>query len=446
MPEMVLQPITRIEGPARVIIQLDGDGEVANARVAISSLRGFEKFVVGRPLEELPRIVTRICGVCPWAHHLASARACDAILGAEIPSAAEKLRELAYMAHLIHSHILHFFVLSGPDLLLDDDTEPSRMNLMGVWQKYPEIIQKALNIRHKAQMISQIVGGRAIHPDVAVPGGWSKPLGSGELAQMKEMGQECLEFAVIAMEFARGIVFPRLLEQEEPEKRIATGFLGTVAGGALSLYDGSLRLMAADGSCQEFPAVDYQQHITETIEPDSYGRLTYAVPPSGSNAYPDIPGNIYRAGALARVNVCDRISTPLAQQELEVFRQVFGRPAQQTALYHWARMIELLFAAERLWELLDDPEIIDPFTRKTVQLRAGRGVGAVEAPRGTLIHDYTADERGLVTAANIIVGTTHNNAAMNLSVGAVARSHIKRGECDAELLRKIEREVRGYDP
>lgn len=446
MSQIVLQPVSRIEGHAKVTIQLDDQGNVADSRVNVVELRGFEKFCVGRPVWELPRIVPRICGVCPWAHHLASSKACDGVFGVEIPPVAGKLRELAYMGHFIHSHVLHFFVLSGPDFVMGPDADYTVRNIVGIAQKAPELARKVVRARFLGQMMTQTLGGKAIHPDVSAPGGWSKPLTKEEVGRLQEMAKECLDFAVFAIDFAKREVFPKYLQMVKTFALISTGFLGLVKDGVLNLYDGVLRMMAADGSYEDFPADKYLDYIAEHVEPWTYLKFPYYKKAGAFSMDTAKPVGVYRTNALARINVCDRIPTPLAQKELEVFRTNFGRPAQLTLLYHWARLIEVLYAAERANELLADPEITDPNTRKAVTPRAGRGIGVVEAPRGTLIHDYETDEKGLVKNVNIIVGTTHNNAAINMSVKQAAQDLIKNGKYDQGLLNQVEMAIRAYDP
>jgi len=446
MKQIVIQPVTRIEGHAKVTIQLDDQGNVADTRVNVVELRGFERFCIGRPVEELPRIVCRICGVCPWAHHLASSKACDAVFGVEIPSVAKKLRELAYMGHFIHSHVLHFFILSGPDFVMGPDADYSIRNVVGIVQKVPDIAKRVVRSRYLGQMMTQILGGKAIHPVVSVPGGWSKPVTKEEVVQLKEMAKECLDFACFAIDFAKKEIFPQYLDVVKSLAVIETGFLGTVKDGVLNLYDGNLRMMTPDGKYEDFAAEDYLDYIAEHIEPWTYMKFPYYKKAGQFSMDLANPVGIYRTNALARINVCDRIATPLANKELEEFRASFGRPAQLTLLYHWARLIEVVYAAERAIELLDDPEIMEPDTRKAVSPRAARGIGMVEAPRGTLIHDYETDERGMVKDVNIIVGTTHNNAPINMSVKRAATDLIKNGVYDQALLNMVEMAIRAYDP
>jgi F420-non-reducing hydrogenase large subunit len=444
---ITIQPVTRIEGHAKVQIMLDDAGNVQDTRVNVVELRGFERFCQGRPVEELPRMTPRICGVCPWAHHLASAKATDAVFGVDIPSVAKKIRELAYMCHFIHSHVLHFFILSGPDFVMGPDADYSVRNVIGVVGKVPDIAKQVVKIRYTGQMMTQLMGGKAIHPDCAVPGGWSKPITHDDLPKLKEMAKECLEFAKFAMDFAKKEIFPKYLDTVKTLGVIETGFLGTVDDeGALNLYDGKLRMMNKDGSYEDFDVQDYLNYIAEHVEPWSYLKFPYQKKAGKLSLDPEDPVGVYRVNALARINVCDKISTPLAQAELEEFRSKFGRPAQLTLLYHWARLIETLYAAERAVQLLDDPEITSTETWTPVTPREARGVGSVEAPRGTLIHDYTTDANGVVQKVNIIVGTTHNNAPINMSVKRAAMDLIKGGKYDAGILNTVEMAIRAHDP
>ena len=447
MKTITLQPVTRIEGHAKISIVLDDAGNVADAKVNVVELRGFERFCIGRPVEELPRIVTRICGVCPWAHHLASSKACDAVFGVDIPDVAKKLRELAYMGHYIHSHILHFFVLLGPDFLMGPNADYSIRNVIGVVNKAPDIAKKVIRTRYLGQMMTQILGGKAIHPDVSVPGGWSKPLEKENVKKLKEMAQECYDFACFAIDHAKAEIFPKYLDMVKSFAMLKTGFLGTVRdGGELNLYDGKLRMMDPDGKYIDFESKDYLDYIAEHVEPWTYLKFPYYKKAGGFSMDLDNPVGIYRVNALARMNVCDKIPTERAQKELEEFRKNFGRPAQNTLLYPWARLIEIVYAAERALQILDDPDITNPNVRKALSPKAGRGVGVVEAPRGTLIHDYETDEKGIVKDVNIIVGTTHNNAAINMSVKRAAMDNIKGGKYDQGLLNTVEMAIRAYDP
>lgn len=444
---LIIQPVTRIEGHAKITIRLDDAGEVDTARVNVIELRGFERFCIGRPVEDMPRLTPRICGVCPWSHHLAAAKATDAVFGVTPPPAARKLRELANSIAYMEEHILHFYFLAGADFLLGPDADYSVRNVIGILQAVPDVATRVVKVRHMCAKMLEILAGKSIHPQAAVPGGFSKPLLAEERDRLRPMADETLELAKFTMAFAKENVFPKYLDVVKSLGVITTGFLGTVTdSGALDLYDGKLRLMAPDGSYEDFPYERYTEFIAEHVEPWSYLKFPYAKNWGAFSMDADKPGGIYRANTLARINVCDHIATPLAQAELLEFRKAFGRPAQLTLLYHWARLIELLYNAENVVRVLADAEITSTDTRVKVAPRAARGVGCVEAPRGTLIHDYTTDADGLLTNVNLIVGTTHNNAPINMSVTQAAKSLIHKGKYDQGVLNMVEMSIRAYDP
>lgn len=443
---LVIQPVSRIEGHAKVTIHLDDTGNVADARVNVIELRGFERFCVGKPVEEMPRITTRICGVCPWSHHLASAKATDAVFGTEIPPAGEKLRRLCNSIAYMEEHILHFYILSGPDFIMGPDAEYQVRNIIGVIGAVPEIAKRVVKVRHMCAKMLEMIAGKAIHPAAAVPGGFSRPLQPEERDELLPMAEEVLELAKFSISFAKENIFPKYLDVVKTVGTITSGFLGTVTDeGALDLYDGKLRMMYADGLYEEFAPEDYADYIGEHVEPWTYLKFPYAKK-RGAWELEDNAPSLYRVNSLARINVADFISTPLAQRELEEFRANFGRPAQLTLLYHWARLIELLYNAEMAVDLLNDPEITSREIRTPVTPRSARGVGVVEAPRGTLIHDYTTDEDGLLTHVNLVVGTCQNNSAINLSVKQAAQTLIKNGQYDQGILNTVEMTIRAYDP
>lgn len=445
---LTIAPVTRLEGHAKVVIQLNEAGNVEETMFQTVELRGFEKFCIDRPVEEMPRITTSICGVCPWSHHLASAKANDAVFEVTPPSAGKKLRDLCNSIAYTEEHILHFYFLAGADFVMGPEADYSVRNVIGIAQKHPEIGKNVVRNRHLGAQMLNIVSGKSVHPVTAVPGGFSKPLTEVEREKLLPMAKEVLEFAKWSIAFARENIFPQYLEAVKTVGVINTGFLGTVTDdGALNCYDGKLRLMKADGSYEDFAYSQYLDYISEKVLPFSYLKAPYAKSwGEGFDMDLDAPKGIYRTNTLARINVCDKMATPLAQAELEEFRALFGRPAQQTLLYHWARLIELLYHAEHIVELLNDPEITDTETRVEVTPRATRGVGCVEAPRGTLIHDYETDENGLMKNVNLIVGTTHNNAAINMSVKRAATDLIKNGNYDEGILNKVEMAIRAYDP
>ncbi|HJW91698.1 MAG TPA: Ni/Fe hydrogenase subunit alpha [Anaerolineales bacterium] len=443
---LVIQPVTRIEGHAKVTIQLDDAGDVSDARVHVIELRGFEKFCLGRPVEEMPRITTRICGVCPFSHHLAAAKANDAVFGVEPPPAGKKLRQLCNSIAYMEEHILHFFILSGPDFVLGPGADYAVRNVIGIVGAAPDLARQVVRVRHMCARMLEVIAGKSIHPDAAVPGGFSKPLQPEERDALLPMAQECLELAKFSIAFAKANIFPKYLDVVKTVGTITSGFLGTVTDdGALDLYDGKLRMMYADGAYEEFAPADYTEYIGEHVEPWTYLKFPYAKR-RGPFELEDNAASLYRVNSLARINVADYIPTPLAQKELEEFRANFGRPAQLTLLYHWARLIELLYNAEFVVQLLNDPEIVSRETRVKVTPRAARGVGVVEAPRGTLIHDYTTDADGLLTHVNLLVATCQNNSAINLSVKQAAKALIKGGQYDQGTLNTVEMTIRAYDP
>ncbi|MBM9511838.1 Ni/Fe hydrogenase subunit alpha [Desulfobulbus marinus] len=443
-----IQPVTRIEGHASIAIELDDNGNVSDAKMHLMSLRGFEKFVQGRPAEEVPRIVNRICGICPWMHHLASNKAVDGCFGVTPSPTGHKLRELCQtMAH-INDKILHFFFLAAPDFVIGPDSDYSVRNVMGIVKQAPELATQVVRMRQLGQMMIDKFAGKAIHPIAAVTGGFAKPMLESERQEMLRDCRTLLDFSCFALDFAKDNVFSKYMDAIQQLGVINTGFLGTVdEQGGLNIYDGKLRLMRATGEYTDFPVEEYTDYLGEHVEPWSYAKMPYAKTwDEGFSMDLDAPKGIYRANTLARLNVCDHIGTPKAQAALEEFRTSFGRYPQYTLLYHYARLIELIYACERSLELLSDTSITDTHVRNEVEPKAGRGVGMVEAPRGTLIHDYETDDNGCIVKANMIVGTTHNVAPMNMSVKQAATTLIKDGVYDEGLLNKVEMAVRAYDP
>ncbi len=443
---LVIQPVTRIEGHAKITVQLDDAGNVADARVHVIELRGFERFCIGKPVEEMPRITTRICGVCPWSHHLASAKATDAVFGVKPPPAGEKLRRLCNSIAYVEEHILHFYILAGPDFVMGPRAEYQVRNVIGMLAAVPEVAKRVVIVRQMCAKMLEIIAGKAIHPAAAVPGGFSRPLKPEERDQLLPMAAEALDMAKFTIAFAKSDIFPKYMDVVKTVGTLTSGFLGTVTeDGALDLYDGKLRLMASDGTYEDFDTDHYTDYIGEHVEDWTYLKFPYAKKKGPFLLESGAP-SLYRVNSLARINVADTIPTPLAQKELEEFRANFGRPAQLTLLYHWARLIELLHNAELVVDLLNDPEITSREIRIAVTPRAARGVGVVEAPRGTLIHDYTTDEEGLLTHVNLIVGTCQNNSAINLSVKQAAQALIKDGNYDQGILNTVEMTIRAYDP
>lgn len=443
-----LAPITRIEGHASIEINLDDNGNVADSKVHYMSLRGFEKFIEGKPAEEVPRIVNRICGICPWHHHMASNKAVDRCFGVTPTPAGSKLREFATTVSHAEDKLLNFYFLAAPDFVMGPDADYGVRNVIGVVKAAPELATKAVQARYKTKMILEKLGGKAIHPHAGVVGGFCRPMLESERKEWLEQLKELLEFSTFTLDFAKKEVFPKYLDVVKVLGVFTAGFLGTVGDkGQLNLFDGKLRMMKPDGTYTDFDTQDYVDYLGEAVVPFSYGKIPYAkFWNEGFSMDLDNLKGIYRANCLARINVCDSIPTPRAQAELEEFRKLFGRPAQLTLLYHWARLIEDVYAYEHAIELLEDKSITDTDVRAPVEPKAGRGVGCLEAPRGTLIHDYSTDDNGLISRANLIVGTTHNLGPMNISVNQAAKALIKNGEVTEGILNRIEMAVRAYDP
>lgn len=444
-----IAPLSRIEGHAALDIHLDDSGNVTDARMTVMSLRGFERFVVGRPAEELPRIVTRICGICPWQHHIASTKAVEQALGVTPTPTATKLRELCQMLATIPDKLLHFYFLAAPDIVLGPDADPAVRNVIGLVGAVPDLARQAVSARYRMQMLLERFTGKVIHPIAVLVGGFSKPLLEEERLDMLATLTEVKGFCLASMELAREKLFPPYVKMFREIGEYPSGYLGTVrpSDGALQLYDGDFRMMRADGSYEQFAPADYLEHIAERVEPWSYLKFPYMRKAGDLKLDENDPVGVYRTNCLARVNVADCMATPLAQKELDIFRHEFGRPAHLVFLYHWARLIELVYACERAEELLLDPEITGRDIRvQPVAPRAGEGVGSVEAPRGTLLYHVRTDDEGMVTMCNLLAGTTHNNAGMNLSMKQAAKSVIKDGKYDQGLLNRVEMCLRAYDP
>lgn len=434
--KITIEPVTKVEGHGKVTVRLDDRGEVADAHFHVTEFRGFEKFCEGRMHWEMPVITTRICGICPVSHHLAAAKACDDLLKVEIPSAAKKLRELMHVGQFIHSHALHFFFLAAPDFVLGYDSEPLKRSVVGILEKNPDLAKKAIRLRKIGQIIIDRVGGRPIHPVTAIPGGMSRPLSHEDRFELKHLAEEAIGLSSLAVEISEKILGSVPLADLG---NIRTAHMGLVKNGALELYDGVLRMADETGAVmEEFDPRNYLEFIGEHVEDYTYLKFPFY----RKKGY---PGGTYRVAPISRLNVAEAVSTPLAAAK---FAALAGRkPLQENMYYHVARTIELLYAAERAYELLGDDEIVSRDVRVRVDRNdePSEGIGVIEAPRGTLIHHYWTEE-SRITKMNIIVATAHNNRAMDLSVAQVAREYIHGGEVSEGILNKIEMAVRCYDP
>jgi len=438
--KITIEPITRIEGHAKVTIHLDDEGKVERAYFHVTQFRGFEKFCEGRMYFEMPQITPRICGICPVSHHLASAKACDDLIGAEPPRPAKLLRELMHMGQIIQSHSMHFFHLASPDLLLGFDADPAVRNIVGIIETNPELALKAVKLRKFGQEIISHVSGRRIHSNLAVPGGVNKALTVEERDALLGQIDEMISYIQEGIGIAKGW----LEENRETVERFAnfpSGYMGLVKDGALELYDGTVRLKGKDGSIlEEFDGANYLHYIGEHVEPWSYLKFPFY----RKMGYPD---GSYRVGPLGRLNVADRVSTPLAHEEFKQFKALGdGRPVEPSLYYHYARLIEDLYAAERAKELLEDPDILSTDIRTEPGEFKGEGIGVIEAPRGTLFHHYWTDEEGKITRVNLIVATGNNNWAMCKSVEEVAKLYVDGKRLTEGMLNRVEAAIRAYDP
>jgi len=441
---LTIEPITRITGHAKIVVDLDDNGNVADAKIVTTSMRGFEQFCIGRPAEEIPRIANRICGISSWDNHLASNKAIDKICGVTLPPAGEKLRRLMQHLTWIANKTLHFYFLIAPDYMIGPEAE-SR-NVFTIFKSNPELGTKVIKMRQLAAMLVEHFSGKVIHPMAAVPGGFSKPMIESEREEILKGAEELLEFAKFSMELAKTEMLSKYMDFIEQIGVINTGFLGSITDdGSWEIYDGKLRLMKADGNCEDFSCEQYTDYIDQHIEPWTYSKFPYVKNWGEFGLQPD-NSSIYRAGALARINVCEKMATPLAQAELEEFRDKFSRPCQYTMLYPYASLIEMLANTEQALALLNDSEITDKNVRVPVEAKAGHGVGCVESIQGTLIHDYETDKDGFVTKTNIILGATHNTAAMNLSLKQTAQTLIKEGKYDQGSINRLEMVIRAYNP
>jgi len=418
MGKIVIEPLSRLEGHGKVTITLDENGKPKDVKLHITALRGFEQFVVGRPAEEVPRIVPRICGICQTAHHLASVKAVDAAWGVEIPEPAKKLRELMHIGNMIHSHALHFYFLAAPDFVLGVDADPAIRNVVGVIDKAPEAAKQAIALRKFGQKIVEAIGGKAIHPVTGIPGGQAKRLTEEERDELLKEVDQMIEYAKNGIELIKQIN-EQYMEQIKTLGVIDTWYLGLVKDGKHNFYDGTLRFLSPDGKEKvEFQPAEYLDYIGEHVVPHSYVKYPYYK----KAGYPD---GIYRVGPLPMLNVCDSMETPLAEEYRKEFFDTFGFPANQSLAYHHARLIELVEACEKAKILLEDNDITSDDIKAEVEPKAGNGVGVVYAPRGVLIHNYETDENGIVVKANMIVATTHNVPTMEKAIQQAAQEIFK---------------------
>jgi F420-non-reducing hydrogenase large subunit len=454
MQKISIDPITRLEGHGKIDIFLDEEGNVANAYLVIPELRGFEKFAEGRPVEELPDITPRICGVCPEAHHMASVKACDAVYHVEVPPAAKKLRELFYSAFYVADHMTHFYILAGPDFVLGPDAPPAERNILGLIHKVGvEVGSRVIRARGMAMDIIGMLGGRKVHPLFGVPGGVGKAITEEERAQIEATAREEIEFALFTLQLFRQIVLDNSAYRDmilSDVFTLPTYYMGLVdEQNRVNFYDGMVRVVDPEGrEFVKYAPHEYTQVIAEHVEPWTYLKFPFLKKVGWKGLVAGKDSGVYQATPLSRLNAADGMATPRAQEAYEEFYATLGgKPVHHTLATHWARLIELLYAAERLLELATDPEITSPHVRNIPTATPDEGVGVVEAPRGTLTHHYITDERGLVVKCNLIVGTTNNYASIAMSVRQAAKGLIRKGQVITEgLLNRIEMAFRAYDP
>lgn len=450
---ITIDPITRLEGHGKIEIFLDDKGDVARAYFQVPELRGFEVFSVGRPAEEMPRITSKICGVCPTTHHICSTKALDDLFKVEPPPAAKKLRELMYSAFMLEDHTLHFFFLGGPDFVVGPTAPPAERNILGVIARVGvEIAGKVIKMRKECRDIITSFGGRVIHPVCGLPGGISKPLTEDERIKIEAIAKEGIEFAQFSLKIFDDIV---LKNKEYVDLIIGdiykhvSYYMGMVdKNNKVNFYDGDVRVVTPEGrEFVRFTPKDYLDHIAEHVEPWSYVKFPYLKKVGWKGFTEGADSGVYRVAPLARLNVSDGMATPLAQAEYErMYETLGGKPAHNTLAFHWARLIEALYAAERMLELAQDREITDPHVRNIPTATPEEGIGIVEAPRGTLIHHYKTDKNGIITEANLIVATVNNAAAICMSIEKAAKGLIKNGKVSDGLLNMVEMAFRAYDP
>ncbi len=451
--KITISPITRLEGHGKIDIILDDDGNVSDSYFQVVELRGFEKFCQGRPVEELPRIMPKICGVCPGAHHMASSKACDAVYNVKIPEPAVRLRRLFYNAHMSHSHLLHFFALAAPDFVPGFDAEPAKRNILGLIEVLGlDTGKQVMKIRGYAQKIQSIIAGHAIHPVASIPGGLSKSITKDQIDEIKKMSLEMRDFAQVSIQLFKDLVLAndKYMDMILSDTYIhKTYYMGMVNNkGKVDFYDGDIRVVNPEGKeFVKFKVENYLDHIAERVEPWTYLKFPYLKNVGWQGRVDGMDSGIYRVNSLARLNASDGMTTPLANEAYEEFYSVFKTNiVHNTLAFHWARLIENLQACEDIVDLSHHKDIGDPDVMTIPTDTPCEGVGVVEAPRGTLYHHYKTDSNGIVKDVNLIVATAQNNAGMDMSVRRAAKNLIKNGASDNAILDQIEMAFRAYDP
>ena len=448
-----ISPITRLEGHGNIEIFLNDEGNVERAVLQVPELRGFEKFSEGRSSVEMPRITPKICGVCPTAHHMASQKTLDDLYHVDPPATAKKIRELMYSAFMIEDHALHFYFLGGPDFVVGPDAPKGSRNILGVIDKVGlDAAKVVIKNRKQCREIITDLGGRVIHPVSGLPGGVSKGITKEDQEKFKKYADEAVAFAQFTVQLFKDVV----LKNDEYVKIITsdpythkTYYMGLVdKNNHVNFYDGQLRVVDPEGKeFAKFNGRDYKEHISEHVEKWSYIKFPFLKNVGWEGFVDGKESGVYRVAPLARLNASDGMATPLAQKEYDYMYDILGgKPVHHTLAFHWARVVELLYASERLQELAHDEDILKPDIRTLPDAVPTEGVGVVEAPRGVLIHNYMTDERGIIQKANLLVATVHNSAPIAMSVEKAAKGVIKNFQVDDGMLNKVEMAFRAYDP
>lgn len=449
---ITVDPITRLEGHGKIDIFLDDAGDVEKAYFQIPELRGFEIFSLGRPAEEMPQITSRICGVCPTAHHMAATRALDNLYRVEPTPTAKKIREAVYSAFMFEDHALHVYILGGPDFIVGPDAPPAARNVLGVIEKVGlEVGKQVIGIRRRVRNFISHCGGKVIHPVLGLPGGVSKGLKEEEMAEFRQLGQDMIEFGKFTLQVFKDIVlanedYVNLITS--PAYTHETYYMGLMdQNNHVNFYEGDIRVVDPTGKeFVKFGEQEYLDHVAEHVEPWSYVKFCYLKNIGWKGFKGGMDDGIYSVAPLARLNVADGMATPEAQKAYEEYFGKLGKPVHHTLANHWARIVELIYAAEHFNNLVNDPEITGENIRNIPTETPKCGMGVVEAPRGTLFHHFETDEEGILNKVNLIVATQNNSARMAMSVEEAAKGLIKGGEVNDGLLNKVEMAFRAYDP
>lgn len=451
MQRITIDPITRLEGHGKIEIFLNEEGDVSNTYFQIPELRGFERFCVGRPVEEMPLLTNRICGVCPEAHHMAAAKAADAVYHVEPPRAGKMLRELLYSGFYFTDHTTHFYALAGPDFVMGPDAPVAERNILGVIHKVGlEIGGKVIQARHNGHHIVEMIGGRKVHPATSIPGGLTKGITKDQAEEIKKMGEWCVDFAQFSLKLFKDMVLPQYKDLILGDVYLhKTYYIGQLdANKKINFYDGKISVVDPDGvRIGMYSPNEYTDWIAEHVEPWTYLKFPYLKKVGWKGFVDGKDSGVYVSSPLSRLNASDGMATPRAQEQYEEFYAALGKPVHHRLATHWARLVELLYAAERIVELASDPEIYSDNFHTVPTEKPTEGIGIVEAPRGLLTHHYKTDERGLLTKVNLIVGTTNNYAPIQMDTKRVAQKLISKGTIVTEgLTNMIEMAFRVYDP